>query len=186
MRHRCSFFVARWRQGAPALRHLLFGTLTSLLFLIVSPAFAAPTEPISKTHTEIPPATDLAADGAWSKTTRKPILLYFERRECPYCVRAQRYLESVAQSRRDRARFRRIEADRTDLPLIDFQGNPTHHAAFARVMKGTLTPTVMVVDGDGKPLAPPLIGLPDESFYSYYLEQLIEDGEAQLQHAANR
>ncbi|GLW60661.1 hypothetical protein Hthe01_10100 [Hydrogenophilus thermoluteolus] len=139
-----------------------------------------------ETHTALPPATDLATDGAWSHAARKPILLYFERRECPYCVRAQRYLESVAQSRRDRARFRRIEADRADLPLIDFQGNPTHHAAFARAMKGTLTPTVVVVDGDGKPLAPPLIGLPDESFYSYYLEQLIEDGEAQLRHAQNR
>lgn len=175
-----------WRQDAPAQQNFLFGILTSLLFLIVSPALAARSEPLSETQTAIPPATDLAADGAWSKTTRKPILLYFERRECPYCVRAQRYLESVAQSHRNRARFRRIEADRADLPLIDFQGNPTHHAAFARVMKGTLTPTVMVVDGDGKPLAPPLIGLPDESFYSYYLEQLIEDGEAQLQHAANR
>jgi len=126
-------------------------------------------------------ATDLAADGAWAVRAKQPILLYFERRECPYCVRAQRYLEGVAKSHRDRARFRRIETDRTDLPLTDFAGERTNHAAFARALKGTLTPTVVVVAGDGTPLAPPLVGLPDESFYSYYLEELLETAEAKLQ-----
>lgn len=155
------------------------------ILLIVPPAAAqqpggtAAVE--QQTANAIPVATDLAADGAWAVRAKRPILLYFERRECPYCVRAQRYLEGVAKSHGDRARFRRIETDRSDLLLTDFAGQRTNHAAFARAMKGTLTPTVVVVAGDGTPLAPPLIGLPDESFYSYYLEQLLETAEAKLQ-----
>ena len=125
-----------------------------------------------------PLATDLAADGAAARQSGKPILLYFQRRDCPFCLRAAPYLRALALSHGDQALFRTVEADRPDLPVRDFAGAATNHAALARALHGILTPSVLAVAPNGEPLVAPLVGLADESFYSYYLQRLVEEAAA--------
>lgn len=135
----------------------------------------------SRAHA-LPAAADLAADGAASRARRIPILLLFDREDCPYCERALReYLVPMSGEApwRDDALMRQVEADR-ELPVAGFDGRPTTHAALAARYGVTLTPTVLVVDGAGAPLAEPVVGLLTADFYGAYLEEALRTGLAKL------
>ena len=134
-----------------------------------------------RTHA-LPSATDLAADGAASRGRRVPILLFFEREDCPYCERALReHLVPMSAEApwRDDALLRQIEADRA-LPVVGFDGRATTHSALAARFGVTLTPTVLVVDGTGAPLAEPVVGLLTADFYGAYLDDALRAGLAKL------
>jgi thioredoxin-related protein len=130
---------------------------------------------------QLPVATDLAQDGRTSARERKPILLFFDREECPYCEQALReYLVPLSRGDwRERALFRQIDIDRP-LPLTDFDGSATTHAALAARLRVRLSPTVLVVDGAGKLLAGPLVGLMTVDFYGAYLETALDDAMKKL------
>jgi thioredoxin-related protein len=124
----------------------------------------------------LPPAKDLRADGAASTRDRLPVLLFFDRDDCPYCERALRqYLVPMSAESpwKDRAIYRQVEIDQA-LPLIDFDGTATTHRAFAERYKVTLTPTIVMVDSSGVALGPPLVGLMTPDFYAAYVEKAIE------------
>ncbi len=121
-------------------------------------------------------------DAASSARARVPILLFFDRGDCPYCERALReYLVpmSLDEKWRERAIYRQVEVDR-ELPLTDFDGKPTTHRAFAARYRAALTPTVMIVDGRGEKIGDALIGLMTPDFYAAYLENAIDAGVKQL------
>ena len=124
---------------------------------------------------QLPLAQDLADDARTSIRERKPILLFFDREECPYCEQALReYLVPLSQEGwRDRALFRQIEIDRP-LPLIDFDGKATTHEDLASRFGVSLSPTVLVVDGKGSVLSGPLVGLMTVDFYGAYLEGALD------------
>lgn len=130
----------------------------------------------------LPAATDLAADANESRSRRVPILLFFDRDDCPYCDRALR--EHLVPMRaeppwRDDALFRQVEVNR-DHPVVGFDGRPTTHRALAHRYGATLTPTVIVVDGRGEPLADAVVGLLTADFYGAYLDDALKQGLARL------
>lgn len=130
----------------------------------------------------LPAAADLAADGAASRARRIPILILFDRDDCPYCERALRehlVPMSAEPPWRDDALFRQVEVNRGDA-MIDFDGRPATHRALAARYRATLVPTVIVVDGAGAPLAEPVVGLLTADFYGAYLERALQQGLAAL------
>ncbi len=80
---------------------------------------------------------------------------------------------------RDDALMRQIEADRA-VAVVGFDGRPTTHSALAARYGVTLTPTVLVVDGTGAPLAEPVVGLLTADFYGAYLDDALRAGLAKL------
>jgi thioredoxin-related protein len=133
-------------------------------------------------HHALPPAGNLAADAARSRARRVPILLMFDRHDCPYCERALRehlVPMSLEPPWRDDALFRQVEVDKAT-PVVGFDGAPTTHRALAARYGATLTPTVAVVDGDGALLAEPVVGLLTADFYGAYLENALKQGLAKL------
>jgi thioredoxin-related protein len=128
--------------------------------------------PIARGAT-LPLAEDLAADAGRSAKERRPILLFFDRAECPYCERALReYLVPLARDEwKDRVLFRQVEIDEA-LPVRFFDGRMTTHAAVAARYGASLSPTVVFVDGGGNLLAGPLVGLMVD-FYGAYLEDAL-------------
>ncbi len=130
---------------------------------------------------ELPAAADLAADGAASKKGRLPILLFFEREDCPYCERALReYLVPYAQEEwKGKAIFRQVAIDRT-LPVRDFDGTLTTHRAVAARYGVVLSPTVLIVDPRGAPLAEPIVGLTTLDFYGAYVQGALAAGARKL------
>ena len=135
--------------------------------------------PLFRANT-LPLAHDLASDARDAERERKPLLLYFDREECPYCERALReYLVPLSRDEwKARALFRQIEIDRP-LPATDFDGRATTHRALAERYAVRLSPTVIVVDARGRPLAEPIVGLmPD--FYAGLLDKALETAHAAL------
>ena len=132
-------------------------------------------------------ADDLARDGRISTLERKPILLFFDREECPYCEQALReYLVPLSrESWGERALFRQIQIDRA-LPLTGFDGTATTHENLAARFGVSLSPTVLVVDGSGKVLSGPLVGLMTVDFYGAYLENALEAAAKKLTDADAR
>ena len=125
----------------------------------------------------LPGAGDLAADGTVARDKHLPILLFFNRAGCPYCERALReYLTPMQRDPAYAARviLRQVEVDKSTR-LVDFGGRTTTHREFASRYKIRLTPTIWFVDGDGKTVAEPIIGLPTIDFFGAYLEQRIAD-----------
>lgn len=130
----------------------------------------------------LPAAVDLARDSTIARNTRRPILLFFDRDDCPYCERALRE-HLVPMSReapwRDDAMFRQIEVDRARL-IIDFDGGSNTHIGLAKRYKAALTPTIVVVDPSGAPIGEPIVGLLTPDFYGAYIEQALAAALASL------
>ncbi|MEP6658041.1 MAG: thioredoxin fold domain-containing protein [Betaproteobacteria bacterium] len=130
----------------------------------------------------LPAAHDLGSDGIRSAAERIPVLLFFDRSDCPYCERALReFLVPMANNAEWAARavYRQVEIDGAE-PLVDFAGTPTTHREFAGRHHIRLTPTIYVVDGHGNPLGRPLVGLMTVDFYGAYLEEAISAATARL------
>lgn len=130
---------------------------------------------------QLPRAQDLAADAAASGKGRLPILLFFDRDDCPFCERALReYLVPYSREEwKDRAIFRSVDIDRT-LPVRDFDGSVTTHAAIAARYGVAFSPTILVVDGRGRKLAEPIIGLTTLDFYGAYVQDALAAGARKL------
>jgi hypothetical protein len=139
----------------------------------------APPRPRTRTRTHaLPVAVDFAADGVTSRARRVPILILFDRVDCPYCERALRehlVPMSLEAPWREDALFRQVEVD-ADLPVGGFDRLPTTHRALASRYGAKLTPTVIVVDADGALLSDPVVGLLTADFYGAYLGDALRTG----------
>lgn len=138
---------------------------------------AKPLAPSSREWEKIlPVAKDLKADGDRANAEKKPILLFFNLTGCHYCRGALR--EVVVPMFRDAGwraaiEFRQITVD-DGKSLIDFDGKTIENIAFAQKRKGTFTPTVMMIDGNGQLLADPLVGVANFDFYGSYVEAMAK------------
>lgn len=124
------------------------------------------------------PAENLAQSAATAQSRRVPILIAFMQQSCPYCAVARRdYLIPLQADPqwKNRVLIREIDVDR-GTEMRDFAGTATTHRAFARSHNITRVPTLIVFDGDGKPVGQPVTGLLSEDFYRLYIEQAIEAG----------
>lgn len=150
---------------ARACRHLIVAAILACGF----PALAAPDT--------VPHARDLAADAATARAQRSPLLLFFTQTHCPYCAKARtRYVGPLADapSQRTRVVIREIDIE-TDTRVRGFRGEITSPKTLAKAYGVRAVPTVIVVDGTGRVLADPIVGLSDD-FYAAYLDNALEAG----------
>lgn len=137
---------------------------------------------------EIHLVDSLKAEGKDANTRKVPILLVFTSPHCKFCERVKaEYLGPMAEDAawKDKVIIRQIEAG-GDWDLIDFNGKKTTHGAFAASQKIQMVPTVKVMDGSGKPLADPIIGLLIPDFYYGSLQSAIEQGLEKLRGATTK
>lgn len=130
-------------------------------------------------------ADDLARLSAETRSRGIPVLVAFMQESCPYCAVARRdYLIPLQNDPqwRHRVRIVEIHTDRR-IELRDFAGKLTTHRAFARSLGVRRVPTLIVFDGEGKPVAQPITGLLATDFYRLYIEQAIEAGLARMKAA---
>ena len=130
----------------------------------------------------LPEADDLAADGRAATATGVPILIEMSRRGCIYCEKVREdFLKPMVRSGdyRGRVIFRQLHVD-AERPLIDFDGRRIGPREFARRYHVGLTPTVLLLDAQGRLLAKPLVGLTTEDFYGAILDEAIDEASARL------
>ena len=181
---RCLKFLVTGCAGSA--RYLLlimaFGFLSLPLPSQAQPA-AEELAPSSRQWEKIlPVAQNLKADGDAATVAKKPILLFFNLAGCHYCRGALR--EVIVPMFRNAGwraalEFRQITVD-DGKSLIDFDGKSIENVEFARKRKGTFTPTVMVVDGNGELLGEPIVGLVNFDFYGGYVDSLANKAIAEM------
>jgi thioredoxin-related protein len=130
----------------------------------------------------LPAARDFAADSRNVASGKKPLLVLFSQTGCPWCERARREFLLPMQansSYQAKVIFRQIDIDQAT-PLTGFDGAPTSHQAFARMMKVDRFPTILLLGQDGRVLAEPLVGFGIADFYGAYIDERIEQAVARL------
>lgn len=166
---------------------LAIALLTLLPFMGACAQSHAPAEAAT-----LKPATDLQALGAQATARRIPVVLMFSARWCEFCAILKEEVLAPMAANPDYegkvAFFRVVHIDRDDLPLVDFAGRHTTHHAFAERFDVDLTPTVWIVDGQGRALTEPLVGLPGGTVetYSETLFSRLEEALKKLGHAPVR
>ena len=127
---------------------------------------------------DVPYARDLQQDAEAARAVQGVVLLVFVGPKCSYCETALNeflipmsgnadYLAKVVMRRIDSSSFRELK---------DFQGRKLSHRKFAGDNGARLTPTVMVFDSGGRPLAKPVVGLTTLDYYGHYLDLAIDEG----------
>ena len=127
-------------------------------------------------------ARDLAADARLAAARKIPLLLLFSEAGCPWCERArQEFLLPMQRNPEYQAKVMMREIG-TDSPaaLLDFAGNRTTQAEFARQQHVSMMPTVMLLDQRGEALAEPLVGFRGADYYGFFLDQRIDSALALL------
>jgi thioredoxin-related protein len=161
-----------------ALGFLLFASAYAIAQApAASEAVARDPEPSSRDWERIlPVAVDLRADGERARNEKKPILLFFNLGGCHFCRFSLR-TAVVPMFRdpafRDAVIFRQITID-DGKSLIDFDGKKISTHEFAERRKATFTPTVMMVEGNGKQMGDSIVGIASIDFYSGYVETLAK------------
>jgi thioredoxin-related protein len=133
-----------------------------------SPALAAP--------------VDLRADGALAATRGSPLVVLFSLPECQYCAVVRRnYLAPLTHVPREAGRLvvRELELTGT-APLAGFHGEKTSGSLLAARYGLRVAPAVVMLDREGKLLAPPLLGGDVAGMYGAYLDRALDEARAQL------
>ncbi|WP_246183753.1 hypothetical protein [Pandoraea anhela] len=142
----------------------------------------APVPPDSRSATRqpaaVPLATDFAAHARRAASLDAPLIVLVSLRDCVYCgpIR-QRELAPLVRS--GKYEVREIGMDSTT-PVRDFDGATTTGVAWARAHGVKVSPTVLFLDTNGRPVADPLIGAGLPDFYGAYLDDAIAHGRARL------
>ena len=134
----------------------------------------------------VPLASDLRQDGLDAARNGTPLILFFTLPDCTYChaVR-QNYLAPLQRGdggQRYIVREIVIDGKRKATGL---DGKAASHQELARRFKARFGPTVLFVDGAGKPLAPPLVGGDTAGMYGAYLDDRLAASRMQLAGSVN-
>jgi hypothetical protein len=126
----------------------------------------------------VPLATDFAAHARRAAALDAPLIVLVSLRDCVYCgpIR-QRELAPLVRS--GKYEVREIGMDST-AGVRDFDGSTTTGIAWARAHGVKVSPTVLFLDTQGRPVADPLIGAGLPDFYGAYLDDAIARGRARL------
>lgn len=121
---------------------------------------------------------DFAADARLMRERKIPMLVLFSADGCSWCETArQQVLDPMAADpgNANRVLIRQVNIDRR-VTIADFSGKTTTHRDFAQAHKARLTPTLMVLDADGREIAESIIGVRLLDFYGTYVERAIDTG----------
>jgi len=151
-----------------------FGVVTAAM-LAPSPAGLLAAEPLKA-------ATNLQSDGAASRRSRLPIVIFFYSRTCPYCREVEEnYLRPLLAENVKAPRFLFAAVDvNSSSHLVDFRGQVTTMRDFARKSGIAVVPFLRFVGPDGSVVAPDIVGLTLRDFYSGYIEDSLQRGIATL------
>ena len=124
----------------------------------------------------VPAARDLRQDAAAARAIDGAMLVALVGERCGYCERVlNEFLIPMSGNReyRNKVVMRRLVVS-DDSPIRDFEGRPTTPGKLAKQYGYNLVPTVLLLDGKGRMLAKPLVGLTTVDYYGMYLDEAID------------
>lgn len=156
------------------------GLYTWLIGLLFALALTLPARAAIDAVQEI---HDLSPSGPLAERADMPLLLVFTADDCPYCMRlAEEVLIPMLRSGEydDRVVIRALNLSGRD--IVGFDGERTKPWTFARRFNVKVTPTLIVFDSSGKPLAEPMVGLGTTEYFEYLIATTIEQARASRLH----
>jgi len=101
----------------------------------------------------------------------EPLVLLISLRGCPYCELVRR--NYLLPARAEGLQVWQINMQDKQRPLIGFDGQVTHAAAFIASAKIRLAPTLLFLNARGQEVVERLIGIASVDFYGAYLDQRL-------------
>ena len=134
----------------------------------------------------VPQVLDLREEGAAAASGGVTLLLAVTREGCSYCAKLRTEILSPMIRGGEYAQKLRIREMmmEPDEPVVDFDGSTTSTAEVAARYGVRITPTVLLLNADGRPLHSSIVGINNVDMYGYYLDQAI--AEAAIARAAGR
>lgn len=170
---------------------MIFRALGLLLLAAALPAAAwsdmEADAPADATGVVIPEITDLRTEASLARAKRLPLLVMFSSEYCPYCTTLKNdFLKPMMFSGDydDKILFRRLEL-RADADIVDFDGKKVNVWEFAERYEVRVTPTLVFIDHQGKPMAPKMVGLTTPDFFGGYLDDAITTAYDHVRHGSS-
>lgn len=148
---------------------------------------------IIQTEDSLPPialktGSDLVRDGRTASEKQIPVLMFFSMEHCPYCKEVEEdYLKPLLRNAeyRDKVLIRKIQIDGVDT-VRDFNGEERDAGEFGDEYNVSMVPTLILVDSNGKQIAPAIIGIRNSHYYSAELDAAIDASIQKLRSIAKR
>lgn len=126
---------------------------------------------------DIPAANNLAEVGRISQEQGIPAVVFVSRDACPYCRTLRDTILQpmfAAGKFEQRAILVEISLDRVE-PLTGFENKRMTATAFGQLYQSEITPTLLFLDSDGREIAKRIVGISNLEFYSFYLQESIDE-----------
>jgi len=152
------------------------------LALLVSLVVSLPGGPAMAEDSLVPFLGDLSVDSELAKDGDMIIVVMFEYESCPWCEYILEHeIEPIVRSGafESTVLFRRAYIS-DDTEIASFDGSPTDSRQLAKAHAVSISPTLVFMNGDGKSLVAPLVGVSSRDFYGFYLEKAIAKALAKL------
>jgi thioredoxin-related protein len=104
-------------------------------------------------------------------------MLLVTRKDCGYCQLLKRVVIRpmiISGEYVDRVLIREVMID-AESTLVDFDGKTVSPFAVANRYEALLTPTVLLVGGEGRVLVDKLVGISNQDMYLWYLDNALAD-----------
>ena len=153
------------------MKSLVLSVIFSLSFLAGSELYAQSRLP---SHEHFKEAQDLQALGALSQQKQLPIMLMFGAQWCEYCeLLIEEVLEPMAMSDLydGKVMFMRHVGVDESKPIPDWHGKMIQKSKWAYQLNADLTPTILFFNGQGKEVAPRIIGISEITLYTELIHQ---------------
>lgn len=124
----------------------------------------------------IAPAVSLQDDGKQAQSTGQPLLVFVSQKDCKFCkrLRKQVLFPLIRAGELDgKVILREVSLD-SGYTLQGFDGVEIAGREFTARYNVFVTPTLLLLDGQGVSLVDPLVGTPNLEFYAFYLHRAIE------------
>lgn len=149
-------------------------TLTASLLLLFATSCVAQEDYAGPKVQEV---TNLQQLGAEARAKKVPIMLVASQAHCAFCqLLKEEILQPMLLSGDygDKVIIRELMIDSDDM-VPDFHGVLRRQGDISTDYKVWVTPTVLYVDGNGKEMAEPVLGVNSLDYYGYYVDETINE-----------
>ena len=125
---------------------------------------------------------NLQQDAQTARSKNVPMLVVFSQAHCAFCVTLDQEIIQpmlISGDYTDKVLIREIMIDRTGT-VVDFDGNAVSPREVFDRYGLFVTPTILLLDHNGKEIAERMTGINTVEYYGYYLDQSIQQALMQV------
>ncbi len=130
---------------------------------------------------------DLQQTAREAEAARLPVLLFFSATGCHYCHQVEEEFLKPMLRHGDyegkKVLMRKLMVDGFDL-IRDFNGEAIEPSLLQRRYRSYVTPTLVFVDGQGRPVAEKIVGINTPEMFGGYLDEAIDQALAAVRGGA--